>query len=143
MSSGFRDDVAVDTMLSAVCPSSSSCGHAPLFLCPHQEEIATKVNGDVDTEGQTGFIVVEVVHSKAAASVQATHRLNVIGFFCPVPVAEAKRAFATMTPGQVLELLADDPEVMHDLPMLIDRSGHRLISIEQNAGEYCFLVEVA
>jgi TusA-related sulfurtransferase len=42
----------------------------------------------------------------------------------------------------VLELLADDPEVMHDLPMLIERSGHRLISIDENAGEYCFLVEV-
>ena len=47
-----------------------------------------------------------------------------------------------MTPGQVLELLADDPEVMHDLPMLIERSGHRLISIDEDAGEYCFLVEV-
>ena len=129
-------------MLSAVRPSSSSCGHAPL-LSTHHEEIATNANGDVDTEGQTGLIVVEVVHSKAAAPVQATHRLNVIGFFCPVPVAEAKRAFANMTTGQVLELLADDPEVMHDLPMLIDRSGHRLISIEKNAGEYCFLVEVA
>ena len=129
-------------MQSAVRPSSSSCGHAPL-LSTHHEEIATKANGDVDTEGQTGWTVVELIHSEAAAPVQATHRLNVIGFFCPVPVAEAKRAFAAMTTGQVLELLADDPEVMHDLPMLIDRSGHRLISIEQNAGEYCFLVEVA
>lgn len=129
-------------MQSAVRPSSSSCGHAPL-LSTHHEEIATKANGDVDTEGQTGWTVVELIHSEAAAPVQATHRLNVIGFFCPVPVAEAKRALATMTTGQVLELLADDPEVMHDLPMLIDRSGHRLISIEQNAGEYCFLVEVA
>lgn len=129
-------------MLSAVRPSSSSCGHAPL-LCTHQEEIASKSNGDVDTEGRTGRNVVEAVYTGAAVRVQATHRLNVIGFFCPVPVAEAKRAFATMTTGQVLELLADDPEVMHDLPMLIDRSGHRLISIEQSAGEYCFLVEVA
>lgn len=141
MSSGFRDDVAVDTMLSAVRPSSSSCGHASL-LYTLQEQNATNPNGDVDTKGQTGLIVVEVVHPKAAAQVQATHRLNVIGFFCPVPVAEAKRAFATMTPGQVLELLADDPEVMHDLPMLIERSGHRLISIDEDAGEYCFLVEV-
>ena len=122
-------------------PSSSSCGHASL-LYTHHKQNATNPNGDVDTKGQTGYNVVEVVHPKAAAQIQATHRLNVIGFFCPVPVAEAKRAFATMTPGQVLELLADDPEVMHDLPMLIERSGHRLISIEEDAGEYCFLVEV-
>ena len=129
-------------MQSAVRPSSSSCGHAPLFRT-HQDEIATNANGDVDTEGRTGTHVLEAVQTEAAVQVQATHRLNVIGFFCPVPVAEAKRAFTAMTTGQVLELLADDPEVMHDLPMLIDRSGHRLISIEQSAGEYRFLVEVA
>ena len=128
-------------MLSAVRPSSSSCGHAPLLRTEHKQN-ATIPNGDVDTEGQTACIVVEVIHSKPAALIQATHRLNVIGFFCPVPVAEAKRAFASMSSGQVLELLADDPEVMHDLPMLIERSGHRIISIEQKAGEYCFLVQV-
>ena len=128
-------------MQSAVRSSSSSCGHAPLLQTFHKQN-ATNPNGDVDTKGQSGQNVVEVVHPKAAAQVQATHRLDVIGFFCPVPVAEAKRAFATMSPGEVLELLADDPEVMHDLPMLIERSGHRLISIDEDAGEYCFLVEV-
>ena len=99
-------------------------------------------NGEFDTKGAAGRYVVEVMGSEAHNSQQPTHRLNVIGFFCPVPVAEAKKAFTAMTKGEVLELLADDPEVLHDLPMLIDRTGHRLISIEESMGEYCFLVEV-
>jgi tRNA 2-thiouridine synthesizing protein A len=99
-------------------------------------------NGEFHSKGGIGSIVVEVMGTGAHGSLQPTHRLNVIGFFCPVPVAEAKKAFTSMVKGEVLELLADDPEVLHDLPMLIDRSGHRLISIEESMGEYCFLVEV-
>ena len=34
-----------------------------------------------------------------------THRLDVLGFFCPVPVAEAKQALSSMTEGSVLEVL--------------------------------------
>ena len=86
--------------------------------------------------------MVEVTQLGTASSVQPTHRLNVIGFFCPVPVAEAKKALSTMDQGEVLELWADDPETLHDLPMLIQRTPHHLISIEKGSGEYRFLVEV-
>ncbi len=48
-----------------------------------------------------------------------------------------------MDQGEVLELWADDPETLHDLPMLLQRSSHKLLSIEENAGEYRFLMEVA
>ncbi|MEJ6562673.1 MAG: sulfurtransferase TusA family protein [Euryarchaeota archaeon] len=71
-----------------------------------------------------------------------THRLNVIGFFCPIPVSEAKKVLKKMSTGNVLELLADDPETLHDLPMLIDRTNHTMISIDELAGEYTFLIEV-
>ena len=87
--------------------------------------------------------MVEVTQAGASSPVQPTHRLNVIGFFCPVPVAEAKKALATMQQGEVLELLADDPETLHDLPMLIDRGPHNLVSIEESAGEYRFIMEVS
>ena len=128
-------------MLRGECPSSSSCGNFKPLLCL-PKWFASMANGEFDTKGGVGRYVVEVMGSGTHKSQQPTHRLNVIGFFCPVPVAEAKKAFTTMAKGEVLELLADDPEVLHDLPMLIERSGHRLISIEESMGEYCFLVEV-
>jgi TusA-related sulfurtransferase len=100
-------------------------------------------DGAFHTDERTGVGVVEVMHLGDANPVQPTHRLNVIGFFCPVPVSEAKKALATMDQGEVLELWADDPETLHDLPMLLQRSSHKLLSIEENAGEYRFLMEVA
>lgn len=104
--------------------------------------IAKPVNRAVYTGGEIGDNVREVMQLGKAVAVEPTHRLNVIGFFCPVPVSEAKKALHTMENGEVLELWADDPETLHDLPMLIDRTAHTLISIEERAGEYRFLVEV-
>ena len=76
------------------------------------------------------------------AQKEPTHRLNVIGFHCPVPVAEAKKALRQMRNGEILEVLADDPETYHDIPLLMMRSSHTLLSIERIAGEYKFLIEV-
>ena len=71
-----------------------------------------------------------------------THRLNVIGFHCPIPVAELKRALQNMKDGDILEVLSDDPETYHDIPLLLMRLNHKLLSIEDNAGEYKFVIEV-
>ena len=38
--------------------------------------------------------MVEVVSLGDGSIVSPTHQLNVIGFFCPVPVAEAKKALS-------------------------------------------------
>ena len=73
---------------------------------------------------------------------QATHQLNVLGYLCPIPVAEAKKALRELTSGHILEIIADDPETQHDLPLLIDRTGHELIETREEAGEFFFLVKV-
>ena len=48
-----------------------------------------------------------------------------------------------MRNGEILEVLADDPETYHDIPLLMMRSSHNLLSIESSAGEYKFLIEVS
>ena len=62
--------------------------------------------------------------------------------FCPVPVAEAKQALSSMEVGSVLQVLASDPETLHDIPLMLGRTPHELLSVESNAGEYTFLIEV-
>jgi TusA-related sulfurtransferase len=47
-----------------------------------------------------------------------------------------------MISGQVLEVLADDPETLHDMPLLLDRLGHRLVDVLKQAGEFRFIIEV-
>ena len=72
----------------------------------------------------------------------ATHRLDVLGFHCPIPVAKTKEALARLPAGAVLEVLADDPETLHDLPLFLGRSQHLLKDVHQSNGEYRFLIEV-
>ena len=72
----------------------------------------------------------------------ATHLLDVLGFFCPVPVAEAKQALSTMSVGCILQVLASDPETLHDIPLMLGRTPHELLSVQSNQGEYTFLIEV-
>ncbi|MBT61442.1 MAG: hypothetical protein CMA63_07835 [Euryarchaeota archaeon] len=86
--------------------------------------------------------MVEVVPYGLGASVLPTHRLDVIGFFCPVPVSEAKKALKGMGKGQILEVWADDPETLHDMPLLTSRNSNHILSVEERAGELRFLIEV-
>tara|TARA_B110000459_G_scaffold197912_1_gene242024 strand:+ start:649 stop:915 length:267 start_codon:yes stop_codon:yes gene_type:complete len=86
--------------------------------------------------------MVDVVSLGDGALVSPTHRLDVIGFFCPVPIAEAKKALSNMDAGQILEVWADDPETVHDMPLLTTRGKNTILSIEEKAGELRFLIEV-
>ncbi|DAC23546.1 MAG TPA: hypothetical protein D7H91_00555 [Candidatus Poseidoniales archaeon] len=71
-----------------------------------------------------------------------THRLDVLGFFCPVPVAKTREALEHLNTGNVLEVLADDPETLHDMPLLIGRGPHQLMNVQEHEGEIRFLIEV-
>ena len=66
--------------------------------------------------------------------------LDVLGFHCPVPVHETKRALGTMDPGHIILVMADDPETKIDIPALLNRSGDTLLGVEEEAGEYHYRI---
>ncbi len=66
--------------------------------------------------------------------------LDVLGFHCPVPVHETKRALSKMLPGTIILVMADDPETKMDIPALLSRSGDSLLSVEEEAGEYHYRI---
>ena len=70
----------------------------------------------------------------------STRRLDLLGFFCPVPVHETRKALNEMQEGELLEVLGDDPETLHDMPTLCDRIGVELLNVEETSGEYRFLI---
>ena len=47
-----------------------------------------------------------------------------------------------MDVGSVLQVLASDPETLHDIPLMLGRTPHELLSVQSNQGEYTFLIEV-
>lgn len=71
---------------------------------------------------------------------QVDRSLDVLGFFCPVPISEARKVLLQMQSDEVLEVWSDDPEVLHDMPLLLNRTGDELLSVEENAGEYRMLI---
>ena len=73
---------------------------------------------------------------------EPTHKLDVLGHYCPVPVSQARKALADLALGDVLLVVADDPETMHDMPILVDRLGHRLVDVLKATGEFRYIIEV-
>ena len=73
---------------------------------------------------------------------EPTHKLDVLGHYCPVPVSKARKALTDLGEGDVLMVIADDPETLHDMHDLVERQGHRLVDVQQSAGEFQFIIEV-
>ncbi len=60
------------------------------------------------------------------------HRLDVIGSLCPLPILFSVVEMNKLSPGEVLEILGDDPGMLEDLPAWCEQSGHKLLSISQD-----------
>ena len=90
----------------------------------------------------TPFVTYETVMSGEVNQTQITHRLDVLGFYCPVPLHETKKALLSLSVGDIIGVRADDPETLHDIPMYLGRTEHILKEIVHDSGEFCFIIEV-
>lgn len=68
--------------------------------------------------------------------------VDALGTWCPVPVYLIDRAARAAAPGDLIELLADDPLIEVDLPAWCHRRGHTLIGLERHGDEYVARVRV-
>ena len=70
------------------------------------------------------------------------HRLDVLGLFCPVPILLAAREMQNLRPGDLLEVVGDDPGIREDMPAWCERAGHRLVEmVDEEGGRIRSLVE--
>ena len=69
------------------------------------------------------------------------HRLDVLGLFCPLPILLAAREMKRLQPGDLLEVVGDDPGILEDMPVWCERAGHRLVEMEDEEGVVRSLVE--
>lgn len=60
--------------------------------------------------------------------------LDVKGAACPIPIVKTAKAMKTMSPGELLEILATDPGVEPDMKAWAKQTGNELVSIEQQGG---------
>jgi tRNA 2-thiouridine synthesizing protein A len=58
--------------------------------------------------------------------------LDAIGLLCPLPVLKARKRLKDMAAGEVLQVLADDPAAIIDIPHFCAEAGHGFLG--QRAG---------
>ncbi len=66
---------------------------------------------------------------------------DVTGTYCPVPIAETAKQIKEMQIGQVLELIADDPGVVEDIPAWCRSTGQEFLGMYEEDGEYHLFVK--
>lgn len=53
---------------------------------------------------------------------------------CPLPIVQVQRAVMDMQAGEVLEVAASDPAFRADLKAWARKTGHEILSLEQESG---------
>ncbi|MFH1502854.1 MAG: sulfurtransferase TusA family protein [Candidatus Eisenbacteria bacterium] len=72
--------------------------------------------------------------------VKVTSSLDMTGYFCPEPVVRTNEEISGVGVGDVLEVLADDPSSKPDIQSWARRTGHELLSVEEDDGVFRFLI---
>jgi tRNA 2-thiouridine synthesizing protein A len=62
------------------------------------------------------------------------HRLDVTGALCPLPILLSAREMRKLQPGDLLEVVGDDPGIREDMPVWCERAGHRLVEMKEEEG---------
>ena len=61
--------------------------------------------------------------------------LDCLGLKCPRPIVEMAKKMRKMDYGEILEVHADDPVAVHDIPAWCETTGNKLLKME-NSGEF-------
>jgi tRNA 2-thiouridine synthesizing protein A len=74
------------------------------------------------------------------STVQINRELDVKGLNCPLPILRAKKALADMASGDVLRVVATDPGSVKDFAAFCKQTGNALLSSEEAASAFTFLI---
>jgi tRNA 2-thiouridine synthesizing protein A len=72
--------------------------------------------------------------------VRADLTINAVGRPCPMPVIMLAERIQEVRAGDTIEVLADDPAVLSDLPGWCQLRSHRLLRQEKRSAGWSFLI---
>ena len=72
----------------------------------------------------------------------ADHNLDTRGLLCPMPVIKTQNAIRKLQAGDVLNVTATDPGVLHDIPAWCRINGHKVLEQKQENREIEIRIEV-
>ncbi len=62
--------------------------------------------------------------------------LDTFGLLCPMPIIKTAAKMKDLKPGDILEVLSDDPGIQEDMPAWCMTSGNELILLEEQGDEF-------
>lgn len=78
--------------------------------------------------GSCGVAFSRLGEPVMTAEPESMVQLDTTGLLCPLPVLKARKRLQSMNPGQILEMRADDPAALVDVPHFCTEQGHELLS---------------
>ena len=73
--------------------------------------------------------------------ISPTKTIDVKGLFCPEPVFRTKIEVERMGVGEILKVMADDPEAEEDISRWVNRIGHEMVSFTKENNELIFMIK--
>jgi tRNA 2-thiouridine synthesizing protein A len=68
---------------------------------------------------------------KSVTDLEPVESLDCVGLFCPQPLFQTREAIDKLKPGEVLEMLSDDPAAEEDIKRFAKRTGNELVVFER------------
>jgi tRNA 2-thiouridine synthesizing protein A len=76
----------------------------------------------------------------ASSKADAAELLDLRGLKCPLPALFARKALERTTPGTEIEVLADDPMAIVDVPHMCRQEGYDVLSAERDGDVSRFIL---
>ncbi len=77
-----------------------------------------------------------------ATGAAPVRELDARGLLCPLPVIRTQDAVRALAPGDLMDVLATDPGVLHDIPAWCQVHGHRVVDTWHDGADIRIRVEV-
>ena len=69
-----------------------------------------------------------------------TKLVDTRGMLCPMPIVMANKVMKTLSPGEVLKVLATDKGALKDFPAWADDTGNEFLASGEENGALMFLI---
>lgn len=69
-----------------------------------------------------------------------TQHLDATGLLCPLPVLKARKRLQSLRPGDTLNIRADDPAAVVDIPHFCIEAGHALIEMTADGAGQIYVI---
>jgi tRNA 2-thiouridine synthesizing protein A len=69
------------------------------------------------------------------------YMLDVLGYVCPHPQIYTKKAMEKLSPGDVLEVVFDNPSSSETIGAMCEREGHKILERHMEGGKFTLKIQ--